>query len=151
MTPRDRLAAEQKALVRALVAGGGLPAGFDSVRVGAAARALLRKRAGEVARAWPALAAAYGARWPSVFSGWAAGDPSRGAWLDGWDFARAHRTELSRAAAVELAGCEARWAYRRGGGPRRRRAAVRGMPGGVVVQVLGRVTVVRRPRAQDPR
>jgi hypothetical protein len=56
---RERLAAEQAALVRALVDGGPVPAGFDPDRVRATAAALARKRAHEVARAWPA-------RWPTA-------------------------------------------------------------------------------------
>jgi hypothetical protein len=57
---RERLDAEQAALVRALVDGGPVPAGFDPDRVAATATALARKRAGEVARAWPVLAAELG-------------------------------------------------------------------------------------------
>jgi hypothetical protein len=56
----ERLAAEQAALVRALVGGGPAPGGFDPERVRATAAALARKRAGEVARAWPGLAAELG-------------------------------------------------------------------------------------------
>jgi len=74
------LAEEQENLVRALVAGAPLPEGFDAGRVGAAARALLRKRTGEVLRAWPALDA-------EAFGAWAASRPPKGSWLDGWDFA----------------------------------------------------------------
>ncbi|MFC5945892.1 hypothetical protein ACFPZ4_31085, partial [Micromonospora harpali] len=46
------LAARQAELVAALVAGGPLPAGFAPTPVDAARRALLRKRAGDVARHW---------------------------------------------------------------------------------------------------
>jgi hypothetical protein len=151
MTSRDELAAAPERLVRALVAGAGPPPGFDAVRLEAAARALLHKRAGEVARSWPGLAAAYGARWSSVFAGWAAGRPSRGSWLDGWDFARAHRASLAYDGVVELAGCEVNWSRRAGGHPVRRRVALRRIPGGVVVQVLGRTKAINRSPAQDPR
>jgi hypothetical protein len=57
---RARLAAEQAALVRALVDGGPVPGGFDPERVRATSAALARKRAREVARAWPGLAAELG-------------------------------------------------------------------------------------------
>jgi hypothetical protein len=131
------LAAAQRRLVEALVAGGPVPSGFDSVRVAVAARALLRKRAGEVARAWPGLAASHGADWPAVFMRWAEGRPTRGAWRDGWDLARARRAALAPIAAVELAECEARWSYDGLTEPRRRRLAMRRIPRGVVVQVFG--------------
>jgi hypothetical protein len=45
---RERLAAEQAALVRALVGGGPVPGGFDPGRVAATSAALARKRAREV-------------------------------------------------------------------------------------------------------
>ena len=48
---RERLAAEQAALVRALVDGGPVPGGFDPDRVRATSAALAGKRAREVARA----------------------------------------------------------------------------------------------------
>jgi hypothetical protein len=44
-----------------MIAGAPLPAGFGAVRVGVAARAFLRKRAGEVARTWPG----------KIFASWA--------------------------------------------------------------------------------
>jgi hypothetical protein len=130
------LAEEQEALVRALVAGAPLPAGFDAVRVGAAARALLRKRTGEVLRAWPALDAA-------AFGRWAADRPTRGSWRDGWDFAREHRDELSAAALTALAMTEALWAYDGVGEPRRRRGLrVRRSPGGFVLALGSRARQV---------
>ncbi|GLW63041.1 hypothetical protein Arub01_12850 [Actinomadura rubrobrunea] len=138
------LAAAQEALVRAMTAGAPVPDGFDAAAVRAAAEGILRKRAGEVARAWPALAASYGADWPRAFAAWAAERPTRGSFRDGWDFARAHRDELSPEAALRLALVEAGWAYDGNGEPRRRRAAVRRVPGGVAVQLLGRVTVLGR-------
>jgi len=118
MADRPGLGERQAALVAALVAGAPLPAGFDPTLVGAAREALLRKRAGEVARIWPALAASFrpgwsapvtratpltatavtggaapavpaGSEWPAPFVAWAAGRPPAGALRDGWDFARA--------------------------------------------------------------
>jgi hypothetical protein len=107
---RDDLAAQQAALVAALVAGGELPAGFDAARVRAATDALLRKRAGEVAARWPALRASMGAGWYPAFATWAAGRPPMGALRDGWDFARS-RTDLAPIAAEELATRERQWHY----------------------------------------
>jgi hypothetical protein len=148
MSSQDELRLAQEALVAALVAGAPLPAGFDAVRVGAAARALLRKRAGEVARAWPELARSYGPQWPELFAGWASALPTRGSWLDGWDFARAHRGSLTPAARAELAVCEARWAHGDQGEPRRRRGiAPARFPGGLAISVLGRVRIVHGHRA----
>jgi hypothetical protein len=138
---RADLAAAQRALVAALVEGGPLPPGFDALRVGAAARALLRKRAGEVGRAWPQLAAAYGAQWPSVFAEWARHRPTRGSWLDGWDFARSHPEPRSSSAALELALCEAEWRYDGETAPRRRRMCVIRVRGVVVVRAFGRTRV----------
>ena len=63
---RDRSAsraAGRPHLVAALTAGAPVPPGFDARLVEAARVALLRKRAGEVARQWPQLAAALGAGW----------------------------------------------------------------------------------------
>jgi hypothetical protein len=117
------LAEEQENLVRALVAGAPLPEGFDAGRVGAAARALLRKRTGEVLRAWPALDA-------EAFGAWAASRPPKGSWLDGWDFA------LSDAGLAALAMHEALWVYDGTAEPRRRRGLrMRRSPGGLVVAV----------------
>lgn len=150
MSPPGRdLAARQAELVAALVAGAPLPAGFDERRVAAARAALLRKRAGEVARHWPLLAAGYGARWPTVFAEWAAGRSPRGGLRDGWDLARALAAagRLPAPAAEELAAVEARWRYDGRRPPRPRRLpALRRFPGGVALQVAGRVWLLRRGR-----
>lgn len=142
------LAARQAALVAALVAGAPPPAGFDATRVAAARAALLRKRAGEVARHWPMLAAGLGHRWPAAFQEWAATRPTQGALRDGWDFARAlrDRVELPALAAEELAAREALLRYRGDAPPRPRRLpALAWAAGAVAVQVAGRVRVLRRP------
>jgi hypothetical protein len=89
---RERLAAEQAALVRALVDGGPVPGGFDPDRVRATAAALARKRAREVARAWPVLAAELGEAFTQRFLAFAATRPPPargGALADGLAFARA--------------------------------------------------------------
>ena len=116
------LAERQAALVAALVAGAPVPPGFDQARVGAAQRALLRKRASEVARAWPLLAAAAGDRWPDEFAAWAAGRAPQGSLRDGWDLARtwAATGRLTGPAAEELAEREATWRYDGRSAPRRR-------------------------------
>jgi hypothetical protein len=142
VSARDELAAAQEALVAALVAGGPPPAGFDPVRLATTTRALLRKRAGEVARHWPVLAASYGPGWAETFAGWAARHPTRGSWLDGWDFALANRAILTEEARFEADSCAALWAHREQGDPRRRRFAVRPVPGGIVVNIFGRLRVV---------
>ncbi len=86
-------------LVRALVAGGPLPAGFDPDRVGATRVALLDKRADAVARAWPALSSLPAFR--SRFTAFAAGRPPVGAHADGVAFARAVHGDLHRDARAE--------------------------------------------------
>jgi hypothetical protein len=142
------LAERQARLVAALTAGQPVPAGFDGARVEAARVALLRKRAGEVARQWPLLAAGLGERWFREFGGWAAARPTRGSLRDGWDLAREllARDALPAMAAGELAEREATWRYDGVSAPRIRRApAVRSAAGTVVVQLFGRVRVLRAP------
>jgi hypothetical protein len=86
----ERLGARQAALVRALVAGGAVPAGFDPERVAATVAALARKRAREVARQWPALAYQLGEDFGGRFGAYAAANPRPrgGALADGLAFAR---------------------------------------------------------------
>ena len=114
------LADQQAALVAALVAGAGVPEGFDPHRVRATRAALLRKRAGEVAGAWPLLAAAYGAGWTTPFSAWAGGRPPNGSLRDGWDFARAQGAGLPALAGQELAERERQFVYDGASHPRPR-------------------------------
>jgi hypothetical protein len=142
------LADRQADLVAALTAGKRVPPGFDGFRVEAARVALLRKRAGEVSRQWPLLAAGFGDRWKREFATWAAARPTRGSLRDGWDFARelAGRGDLPALAGGELAEREALWRYDGSSAPRPRRGpAVRAAGGAVVVQIFGRVRVLRRP------
>jgi len=144
--PRS-LATRQAELVEALTGGKPVPYGFDAFKVDAARVALLRKRAGEVARQWPMLAAGFGDRWTASFSAWAATRPTQGSLRDGWDFARHLRSkgELPAIAGAELAEREARWSYAGSAAPRARRVpAVRSAAGAVVVQVAGRIRVIRR-------
>ena len=105
------LAERQAALVKALTCGAPVPSGFDSRLVEVARVALLRKRAGEVARQWPELAAAFGPRWLREWSAWAAAWPTRGSLRDGWDLARdlAARGSLPREAGAELSARSSRF------------------------------------------
>lgn len=137
--PHAELAARQAALVAALVNGGPVPEGFDRDRVAAARKALLRKRAGLVARIWPMLAA--DCRWPKRFTEWADGRPPHGALRDGFDLARHLRAQgrLPATAAVELAEYEVLWRYDGRRTPRRRRLpALRRTGDTWSVQILGR-------------
>jgi hypothetical protein len=143
---REDLAARQAALVAALVAGAPTPPGFDPSRVRAAADALLHKRAGEVAAAWPLLRTSLGSGWTDAFAAWAAVRPPGGALRDGWDLARATAAAgaLSPLAAAELAEREVRWRYDGVGPPRRRSWPAYGRTAdGVVVQVFGRLVRLR--------
>jgi hypothetical protein len=134
---RERLAAEQAALVRALVDGGPVPAGFDQERVRATAAALARKRAREVARAWPALAAELGDDFTARFLADAARRPppaKGGALADGLAFAGAlaRTRRLSGNARVEVMLAAARLSTRLAatvaGPPRRLVVTVRPRP-----------------------
>lgn len=63
--------------MRALVAGGAPPAGVDANRLLITEEALLRKRAGEVARRLPLARAELGCRFGELFVEWARGRPRR--------------------------------------------------------------------------
>jgi hypothetical protein len=121
MTERITLADQQAAIVAALVAGAEVPPGFDTHRVLATSAALLRKRSGEVAAAWPLMAAAYGKSWTATFVAWAAPHPPAGSLRDGWDFARSAGEALPPLARQELAEHEARFSYDGTSAPRPRR------------------------------
>ncbi|WP_433377908.1 hypothetical protein ACQPZX_10725 [Actinoplanes sp. CA-142083] len=143
----ESLATRQAGLVAALTSGKPVPDGFDLFKVDAARVALLRKRAGEVARQWPMLAAAFGERWKPSFAEWAAARPTQGSLRDGWDLARdlLSRDALPATAGEELAVREARWIYDGASAPRPRRGpAVRSASGAVVLQIAGIVRVIRR-------
>ncbi|MGW5669219.1 hypothetical protein, partial [Micromonospora sp. NPDC003776] len=117
--------------------------------VAAARQALLRKRAGEVARHWPLLAAGVGPAWAATFAGWAAGRPSNGSLRDGWDLARHLRDQggLPPLGAEELATRDATARYDGRTAPRPRRLpAVARTGGAVAVQVAGRVRLLRPAR-----
>lgn len=139
---RAQLAARQAELIAALVTGGRVPDGVDAARLAAARTALLRKRAGEVALAWPWLAASMGHEWTASFTAWAPQRPPHGSLRDGWDFARdlASTGQLAPLGQEELATREATWSYDGHSAPKRRQLpTLRRVPGGVVVQLAGRV------------
>ena len=145
--PLGSLAERQEALVAALTAGAAVPPGFDGRLVEVARVALLRKRAGEVARQWPELALALGGRWMREWMAWAATRPTQGSLRDGWDLARwlRERGELPPAAGAELASREAALHYDGKSTPRRRRLpALRRASGAVALQTLGTVRILRR-------
>jgi uncharacterized protein (UPF0276 family) len=123
------LAARESELVGALVAGGPDPAGVDVHRLAATRLALLHKRAGLAATAWPRLARSV-PDWPAVFARHARphGGSPFGPLRDGWDVARTlrNRNELPDGAAREVAEREAALRYDGRSEPRRRRWFVRG-------------------------
>jgi hypothetical protein len=143
----ESLAERQAGLVAALTAGARVPEGFDGRLVEIARVALLRKRAGEVAKQWPLLAASLRTEWMREFMDWAAARPTQGSLRDGWDLARdlAARGALPALAGEELATREATSHYDGHTAPRARRApAVRRAAGTVVVQIAGIVRILRR-------
>jgi hypothetical protein len=137
---RDQLARRQADLVAALVLGAPTPDGFDDRLVRAAARALNRKRAADVASRWPLLRADFGDAWLATFEQWSAGRAPQGGLREGWDLAREIRDRLGLAARQELAEREVAWRYTGTGTPVRRRApALRRVGATVVLQLAGRV------------
>jgi hypothetical protein len=88
-TPAAALAREQQALVRALVAGGPTPPGFDASALADTAHALLHKRAAEVAHRFPRLAHACGPDFTSRYLAWARARPKTTTAADAAAFAAA--------------------------------------------------------------
>ncbi|UGT59149.1 hypothetical protein [Nocardia asteroides] len=84
------LATRQAELIRALVADGPPPSGFAPDDLTATATALLRKRAGLVAKRYPLLAKQCGPEFPEKFTAWARGRPSTSVADDATAFAAAH-------------------------------------------------------------
>lgn len=72
---RERLADAQAALVRALLAGGSPPPGFDPERIARQAAALRAKRRRVIARLRPDLETALGAEFAPRFDAWAREHP----------------------------------------------------------------------------
>ncbi|WP_433504138.1 hypothetical protein ACQP04_31505 [Pseudonocardia halophobica] len=121
-TGAGELAARQAALVAALVDGAPDPPGFAADRLAATREALLRKRSGQAAAAWPLLAAGLGAEWTAFACAVLAGRPVSGAFRDGWDVALAARSadRLTEGARRELAARERAYRYDGVRPPRRR-------------------------------
>jgi hypothetical protein len=135
----------QEALVAALTGTGPIPDGFDPDRLAAAARALLRKRSGEVAKSWPLLRAFLGDTFGGEFAAWAEHRPTAGSWRDGWDFAAdlQARGALGQPARRELAERRLTWSYDGVSAPRRRRLPAAGrLDGRPAIQVRGRIVVL---------
>ena len=72
---RERLAAAQAELLRALLADGDVPEGFDAERVRVEKRALLNKRRGIVEVLRPDVAAELGDRFRPLFDAYAGSHP----------------------------------------------------------------------------
>ncbi|WP_026425914.1 hypothetical protein [Actinokineospora inagensis] len=97
---RDELAAAQGDLLRALLAGGEPPAGFDPAAVRVEAAALLAKRRRIVSQLAPEVAGELGSDFTALFNDYAAGNPRRdgtrfredAAAFAEWAVARGHLT-----------------------------------------------------------
>ncbi|GAA2668814.1 MULTISPECIES: hypothetical protein [Actinosynnema] len=74
---RERLAAAQGELLRALLADGPAPGGFDAERLRVEARSLLNKRRSVVASIRPDVAGELGERFRPLFAEYARGNPRR--------------------------------------------------------------------------
>jgi len=115
---REAYAARQAQLLDALLRGACAPDGFDAERAEAAGRSLRRKRAGAVARAWPALALDLGPEFDARFDAFAravdapaSGDPR----ADGLAFARTLGRDPRRGDDARAELLLGRAALRRGG------------------------------------
>ena len=103
---RAAYAAQQAALLDALLRGDGYPEGFVVTDADAAGAGLRRKRARAVAHAWPALALSFGDAFAERFDAFArdpAAPPAGDPFADGVTFARfAGRAWLTDNARAEL-------------------------------------------------
>ncbi|MBL1073059.1 hypothetical protein JK358_01490 [Nocardia sp. 2] len=89
-TAPGMLAQQQAALVRALVAGGEIPPGFDRADITATVKALLHKRAEEVAARYPLLAHECGPGFAAKYTAWAHARPKISTAADAEAFAADH-------------------------------------------------------------
>ncbi|MEU4743979.1 hypothetical protein AB0G02_26420 [Actinosynnema sp. NPDC023658] len=113
---RDRVGAAQAELLRALLAGGSPPAGFDEQRLRVERRALLNKRRGIVEMLRPEVAVELGERFRPLFDAYASAHPKEVGTRFREDAARfvewaVERGELRRKEPPK----KSRW-WRRGGG-----------------------------------
>jgi len=74
---RRRLAADQTALIRALLAGDTPPDGFDPERLRVETATLLAKRQRTIERIRPDIIDILGARFTDIFNTWAAANPRK--------------------------------------------------------------------------
>ncbi|MFC5287821.1 hypothetical protein ACFPM7_12230 [Actinokineospora guangxiensis] len=77
MSAREELGRRQEELLRALLAGGVAPEGFDGRMLAVEARALLNKRRRVNALLDPETAAELGERYRELFDEWAAANPRK--------------------------------------------------------------------------
>ncbi len=103
-TPRERLAEQQAELLKALLAGGAAPAGFDADRLRVEATVLRNKQSRLIAYLRPDLAEALGERFAASFREYATSHP---------------KTDAIRARAYADAFGE--WAAAKGDVPKRRK------------------------------
>jgi hypothetical protein len=124
---RQRLAAEQAAVVQALTGRQPPPAGFDVAHLATAAAALAQKRCRSVAMSWPALTQALGERFEPAFAAFAAAIPLPeigGPLADGRAFAR-HVGVLPDKARLEVLAVDLRFRSTKRGLRLRRGPALR--------------------------
>ncbi|OLR94977.1 hypothetical protein [Actinokineospora bangkokensis] len=76
-TPRERLAAQQSEFLRAVLADGPVPEGFDAAALRVEAGALVAKRGRVVAMIDPETAERCGDDFPALFAEYARGNPRR--------------------------------------------------------------------------
>lgn len=157
---RATLAARETELVKALHGGPTAP-GLDAGMIALASTGIVRKRARQVARAFPALARDLGPDYQEAFTAFAGTNPPRdgGALADGLAFASIVERErgLSDDAKIDRMVAAAGVTTRRGRLTRRRaphiRAAVTRHPPGIVIvarsPMLGTRVLSLRPRPPD--
>ncbi|MFE9494222.1 DUF692 domain-containing protein [Streptomyces collinus] len=123
---RQRLGVGQAAVLSALVAGTPVPEGFDRVRLGVQARALVAKRAGVVAKVAPELPVILGEGYREAFLAYARVRPMTGGYRrDALDFA-GHLLKVGRPADARARRELRRWWLDRAGpAPRPRGLAAR--------------------------
>ena len=126
---RTQLAAQQAAVVTALVSNGIVPDGFDAQRLHVAAESLLRKRCRAAAQAWPSLARDLGSGFRERFANFAATTPLPslgGPLADGREFADwlGKQGPLSEAAELQRLAVDLRFARTAAGLKPRRTATI---------------------------
>jgi hypothetical protein len=129
-TAREQMASQQAELVRALVAQGPMPVGFDRERFSVLARSLVNKRRQALARAWPNIAKILGAIYVERFTSYAQANPlplGGSTLADGREFLRwlAAQAPPGDAARIEALAFDLRWKPTLLGLARRRGIAVK--------------------------